>query len=144
MNMDEIVTITVKEGCLDQILQVKQGDWIDLRTDEEVALFPNTYYEISLGVAMKLPKGYEALVVPRSSTFKKYGVILANSIGVIDESYCGENDVWKMPVYSLKATVIPKGTRIAQFRIFPHQPKIVFAEGELNEADRGGFGSTGA
>lgn len=142
--MDEIVTITVKEGCLDQILQVKQGDWIDLRTDEEVALFPNTYYEISLGIAMKLPKGYEALVVPRSSTFKKYGVIQANSVGVIDETYCGENDVWKMPVYSLKATVIPKGTRIAQFRIFPHQPKIVFAEGELSDEDRGGFGSTGS
>lgn len=141
--MDEFVTITVKEGCLDQLLQVKQGDWIDLRTAEEVALFPNTYWEIDLGVAMKLPKGYEALVVPRSSTFKKYGIIQTNSIGIIDETYCGENDIWKMPVYSLRATVIPKGTRIAQFRIIPHQPKIIFAEGGLSDENRGGFGSTG-
>ena len=142
--MDEFITITVKEGCLDQIMQVKQGDWVDLRTAEDVALMPNTYWEISLGVAMKLPKGYEAIVAPRSSTFKKYGVIQVNSIGVIDETYCGEHDIWKMPVYSLRATVIPKGTRIAQFRIIPHQPKIVFAEGELGEHDRGGFGSTGS
>lgn len=141
--MDKELKVIVKKGSLDQLMVVKQGDWVDLRTAEDVALMPYTYWEISLGIAMKLPEGYEAIVVPRSSTFKKYGIIQANSIGVIDESYCGEDDIWKMPVYSMRATTIPKGTRIAQFRLVPHQPRVVFVEGELGDENRGGIGSTG-
>lgn len=141
--MDEKVTIKVKQGTLSQLLVNEQGDWIDLRTDEDVALMPFQYYEISLGIAMKLPKGYEAIVAPRSSTYRKYNIIQTNGIGIIDESYCGEEDVWKMPVIATKATIIPKGTRVAQFRLVKHQPAIEFEEGDLNDRARGGLGSTG-
>ena len=99
---------------------------------------------IPLGVAMELPSGYEALLAPRSSTFKKYGIILANSIGIIDESYKGDNDEWNFLAYALRDTVIPKNERICQFRIIPHQPLILLQEVEhLGNADRGGIGSTG-
>ena len=141
--MDEFLTVTIKKGSTDQIMCVKQGDWIDLRTSEDIALMPFQYYEIPFGIAMKLPKGYEAIVAPRSSTYRKYNIIQTNGIGIIDETYCGENDEWRMPVIATKATIIPKGTRVAQFRIIPHQPKIIFVEGDLNEVGRGGFGSTG-
>ena len=98
---------------------------------------------IPLGVAMELPKGYEALVAPRSSTFKKYGVLLANSIGVIDESYCGDNDEWKFLAYATRDVVIEEDERICQFRIIRHQPEIEFEEVfELGNTDRGGMGST--
>ena len=102
------------------------------------------YAMIPLGVAMKLPEGYEAHIVPRSSTYKNYGLIQTNHMGVVDESYCGDNDQWHMPVYALRDTVIHVNDRICQFRIMEHQPKIVFEEVEnLNAPDRGGFGSTG-
>ena len=121
------------------------GDWIDLRTAENVALHEGDFKLISLGVSIKLPKGYEAIIVPRSSTFGRYGIIMTNSIGVIDESYSGNNDIWKFPAYCLKDyTYIPKDTRICQFRIIKHQPKIEFKEvSQLNSFNRGGFGSTG-
>ena len=99
---------------------------------------------IPLGVAMKLPEGYEAHIVPRSSTYKNYGLIQTNHMGVVDESYCGDNDQWHMPVFALRDTVIHVNDRICQFRIMEHQPKIVFEEVEaLSAPDRGGFGSTG-
>jgi len=121
------------------------GDWIDLRAAETVTMKAGEYREIPLGVVMELPKGYEALVVPRSSTFKKYGVILANSIGIIDESYKGDNDEWHFPAIALRDTKIHKNERICQFRITDHQPLLHLLEVEtMGNADRGGFGSTGA
>lgn len=121
-----------------------KSDWIDLRASERVELKKGEYKLIPLGVAMQLPEGYEAHVVPRSSTFKTYGVIQTNSCGVIDGSYCGDEDIWKMPVYATRDTVIEKNDRICQFRIMKNQPKILFEETEkLNNQNRGGFGSTG-
>ena len=120
------------------------GDWIDLRAAEETEIKAGHYKMIPLGVAMELPKGYEALMLPRSSTFKKYGVILANSMGIIDESYCGDSDEWNFLAYALKDTVIPKNERICQFRIIEHQPPITIVEVEtLGNKNRGGIGSTG-
>lgn len=120
------------------------GDWIDLRAAEEVELKAGEYKMIPLGVAMELPKGYEALMLPRSSTFKKYGVILVNSMGVIDESYCGDTDEWNFLAYALRDTTIPKNERICQFRIMEHQPHVTMVEVDfLGNKNRGGIGSTG-
>ena len=120
------------------------GDWIDLRAAEETTMKAGEFKLIPLGVAMELPHGYEALVAPRSSTFKKLGILLANSIGIIDESYKGDNDEWHFPAYAVKDTVIHKNERICQFRIIQHQPLIHLVEVEhLGNADRGGIGSTG-
>ena len=120
------------------------GDWIDLRTAEDVELKAGEYKMIPLGVAMELPKGYEALMLPRSSTFKKYGVILVNSMGVIDESYCGDSDEWNFLAYALRDTKIPKNERICQFRIMEHQPPVDIVEVDfLGNKNRGGIGSTG-
>mgnify|MGYP004579117769 FL=1 len=121
-----------------------KSDWIDLRAAEDVTLKAGEYKLIPLGLAMKLPKGYEAHVVPRSSTFKNFGVIQTNHYGVIDESYCGDNDQWFVPVFALRDTQIHVNDRICQFRIMEHQPEIVFEETDrLEGTDRGGFGSTG-
>ena len=121
-----------------------KSDWIDLRAAKEMELKAGQYAMIPLGVAMKLPEGYEAHIVPRSSTYKNYGLIQTNHMGVVDESYCGDNDQWHMPVYALRDTLIHVNDRICQFRIMEHQPKIVFEEVEaLSAPDRGGFGSTG-
>ena len=120
------------------------GDWIDLRAAEDVTMQAGEYRMIPLGVAMELPKGYEALVAPRSSTFKKYGVILTNSIGVIDEAYKGDNDEWNFLAFAMRDTVIHKNERICQFRIIQHQPAIRLIEVDtLGNPDRGGIGSTG-
>ena len=121
-----------------------KSDFIDLRSAEDVELKAGDFKLISLGVSMELPKGYEAHIVPRSSTFKTWGIIQTNSMGVIDESYCGDNDIWKYPVYALRDTVIHKNDRICQFRIMEHQPTIDFEEVEhLEGEERGGFGTTG-
>ena len=121
-----------------------KSDWIDLRAAKEMELKAGDYAMIPLGVAMKLPEGFEAHIVPRSSTYKNYGLIQTNHMGVVDESYCGDNDQWHMPVYALRDTVVHVNDRICQFRIMEHQPKIVFEEVEaLSAPDRGGFGSTG-
>lgn len=121
-----------------------KSDWIDLRASEEVELKGGEFKLIPLGVAMELPKGYEAHLVPRSSTFKNYGILQTNSCGIIDRSYCGDEDMWRMPVYATRDTVIHQNDRICQFRIVENQPKITFDEVEsLGNADRGGFGSTG-
>jgi len=121
-----------------------KSDWIDLRAAETVKLKKNEFKLIPLGVAMELPEGYEAHVVPRSSTFKNYGIIQTNHMGIIDESYNGDNDQWFFPAYALRDTVIHINDRICQFRIIEHQPKIEFNEIQvLGNLDRGGHGSTG-
>jgi len=120
------------------------GDWIDLRSRERIELKEGEHYLIPLGAAIELPKGYEAIVAPRSSAFKRYGFLQTNSIGVIDESYCGDDDEWLLSVYATRDAVIEKYDRICQFRLFEHQPELSFSEVETFENDsRGGFGSTG-
>lgn len=121
-----------------------KSDWIDLRAAEDVTLKKGEFKLISLGVSMELPAGYEAVIVPRSSTYKNFGIIQTNHMGVIDESYCGDDDVYKMPALALRDTEIHVNDRICQFRIQRHQPKIVFEEVEsLSNKNRGGIGSTG-
>lgn len=121
-----------------------KSDWIDLRAAEDVSLKAGEFRLIPLGVAMKLPKGYEAHIVPRSSTFKNFGIIQTNHCGIIDESYCGDGDQWFFPAYALRDTQIRVNDRICQFRIMEHQPQVMFEQvQELLDADRGGLGSTG-
>lgn len=121
-----------------------KSDWIDLRAAKEVTLKAGEFGLVPLGIAMELPKGYEAHIVPRSSTFKNFGVIQTNHMGVVDESYCGDNDQWFFPAYALRDTTIHFGDRICQFRIMEHQPAISFEEVTcLEHEDRGGHGSTG-
>ena len=121
-----------------------KSDWIDLRAAKDVQLKKGEFALIPLGVAMELPKGYEAHVVPRSSTFKNFGIIQTNHIGVVDETYCGDNDQWMMPVLAMRDTEIHVNDRICQFRIQKHQPQITFDEvNMLGNDDRGGIGSTG-
>lgn len=132
---DEIEKLTLIAG---------KSDWMDLRAAKKVELKKGEFALIPLGVAMELPKGYEAHVVPRSSTFKNFGIIQTNSMGVIDETYCGDNDQWFMPALAMRDTVINVNDRICQFRIMEHQPAIDFEETNvLGNADRGGHGSTG-
>ena len=121
-----------------------KSDWIDLRAAEDVTLKAGEFKLISLGVSMELPEGYEAHIVPRSSTYKNFGIIQTNHCAVIDNSYCGDNDIWKYPAYALRDTEIHVNDRICQFRIIKNQPKLYFDEVEtLGNADRGGIGSTG-
>lgn len=121
-----------------------KSDWIDLRCSETMALISGRWYFIPLGVAIKLPSGFEAHIVPRSSTFKKYGIIQTNGMGIIDNTYCGDGDQWMLPVYATRDTVINFNDRIAQFRIVENQPRLEFKTVEhLEEENRGGFGSTG-
>lgn len=138
---------TIKVKYLRNIKKIERfnvGDWIDLRAAEDITMKAGEYRMIPLGVAMELPHGYEAMVAPRSSTFKKYGVLLANSIGIIDESYKGDNDEWNFLAYAVCDTKIHKNERICQFRIIQHQPLIHLKEVErLGNEDRGGIGSTG-
>lgn len=123
---------------------INQGDWIDLMTAEEVTLKNGEFKILSLGVSMELPEGYFAMVVPRSSTYKRWGILLANSVGIIDNSYRGDGDVWGFPAIALRDVTIPKGTRIAQFCVMEKQERIRFEQVQsLDNPDRGGFGSTG-
>lgn len=132
---DEIEKLTYIEG---------KSDWIDLRAAEEIRMKAGEFRLIPLGVAMELPPGYEAHVIPRSSTFKNFGIIQTNSMGLIDESYCGDNDQWFFPALAMRDTAIHVNDRICQFRIMKHQPEISFLEAKrLTGKDRGGFGSTG-
>jgi dUTP pyrophosphatase len=129
---------------LSKVSKITQGDWIDLRAAKTVELKKGEFGLIPLGIAMELPEGYEAHVVPRSSTFKNFGIIETNSMGVIDESYKGDNDQWFFPAYALRDTVIEFGERICQFRIMEKMPEVEFVEVEhLGNDDRGGHGSTG-
>ena len=126
------------------IKQIKQGDWIDLVAAKSFALRKGDFVNIPLGVAMELPAGYEALVAPRSSTARHLGILMSNSIGIIDESYKGDGDEWHFPCYALRETYIRKNERICQFRIIEHQPQIKLVEVDhLGNEDRGGLGSTG-
>ncbi len=121
-----------------------KSDWIDLRCAEEVTLKKGEFKLIPLGVAMRLPEGYEAHIVPRSSTYKNFGLIQTNHMGVVDWSYCGDNDQWFWPCLALRDTEIHVNDRVCQFRIMKNQPTIEFEEvSELIGKDRGGFGSTG-
>ena len=141
----EVETIKIKYHNDIRPLEIlDNGDWIDLRAAEDVNLEKGDFRLISLGVSMKLPEGYEAHIVPRSSTFKHWGIIQANHTGVIDNSYCGDNDIWKFPAIATRDAVIYKNDRICQFRIMKKQPCIRFDTVEhLNGPDRGGFGSSG-
>lgn len=124
--------------------QFANGDWIDLRAAEDVELKAGEYKLISLGVSMKLPYGYEAVVVPRSSTFKHWGIIQTNHMGVIDNSYSGDDDVWKFPAYATKDVLIEKNSRICQFRIQRSMPRLdLITVDKLDDVSRGGFGTTG-
>lgn len=140
-----MITVKIKYmRGIDKIERFNVGDWIDLRAAEDVYLERWQHKMIPLGVAMELPEGYEALIAPRSSTFKRYGILLSNSIGIIDEAYKGDNDEWHFPAYAVRDTFIKKNDRICQFRIIQHQPMINLVEVEtLGNADRGGLGSTG-
>lgn len=140
----ETIKIKYFDNEIDKIEKIEKGDWVDLRAAETVELKAGEFKLIKLGVGMILPEGYEAHVVPRSSTFKNFGIIQTNHCGIIDESYCGDNDQWKFPAYALRDTVINKNDRICQFRIIKKQPGISFEAVEhLADKDRGGFGSTG-
>lgn len=139
------IKIKYFDKSLQKLEKIEQGDWIDLRAAEELFIPANTFAMIHLGIAMQLPEGYEAHIAPRSSTFKKWGIIQVNSVGVVDESYAGDGDEWMMPVYAIRDTNIHKGDRVCQFRIMEKQPAVQFVEVEhLNNEDRGGFGSTGS
>ena len=120
------------------------GDWVDLRAAEDVSMKAGDFKLISLGVSMKLPEGYEAHIVPRSSTYKNWGIIQANHMGIVDNSYCGDNDIWRFPAIAIRDAYIYKNERICQFRIVKKQPELEFkVVDKLDDADRGGFGSSG-
>lgn len=139
-----VIPIKVHDSELPMPERKSYGDWIDLRAAETVEMKSGEFRIISLGVSMRLPTGYEAHIIPRSSTFKNFGILLANSYGLIDNSYCGDDDIWGFPALASRDTVIHKGDRICQFRIVQKQPSIVFAKVEhLEGKSRGGFGSTG-
>ena len=140
----EQIKIKYHNPDLAKIEKIKVGDWIDLRAAENIKLNIGDFKLISLGISMKLPEGYEAHVVPRSSTFKTWGIIQTNGMGVIDNSCSGTNDIWKFPAYAIRDTEIKVNDRLCQFRIVRKQPKVEFIKvHKLEEIDRGGFGSTG-
>ena len=130
---------------IEPISKIEIGDWIDLRSAEDIVIKKGEYKNIHLGIGMILPSGYEAHVLPRSSTFKTWGILLVNGMGIIDESYNGDNDEWRFPALAVRDTTIHKNDRICQFRIMEKQPKLnMVTVRNLNETNRGGFGSTGA
>jgi len=138
------VKITYRDNTIQRINKIEKGDWLDLRAAEDVKLKTGEWRYIDLGVAMELPAGWEALVAPRGSTFKNFGILQFNSIGIIDNSFCGPNDWWKFPALAMRDTEIKKGDRICQFRLIENQPGICFSEEGLSEnTDRSGFGSAG-
>ena len=138
------IKIKYLNSDIEKIKKIEKGDWIDLRSAATIALKQGEFKLIPLGIAMKLPKGYEAHVVPRSSTFKNFGIIQANSMGIIDSSYCGEHDQWFFPAIALRDTVINFNDRICQFRVMEKMKDANFITvDKLEDKDRGGFGSTG-
>jgi len=129
---------------IDIIEPFPNGNWIDLRCAEETHLKKGEYKQIPLGIAVELPQGFEALIAPRSSTFRRYKILSANSLGIIDSSYCGDDDEWCFPAYATDDTVIPKNDRIAQFRIMYRMPSCdIVVVDTLGNVSRGGLGSTG-
>lgn len=142
--MTKEIKIKYFDKDMPKLEKIAIGDWIDLRCKEDIDLKQGELAYIKLGVAMELPKGYEAIVTPRSSTPKNFGLICANSFGVIDETYCGDNDEWCFVAYAIRDTHIEKYSRICQFRIVEHQPEVKFVElEELGNSNRNGFGSSG-
>lgn len=140
----ETIKVIYKSQYLERIGKIAIGDWIDLRAAETIIMKAGEFKLVPLGVAIELPEGYEALVAPRSSTFMNFGIIQTNSVGIIDERYCGPNDWWHFPAYAMRDTKIEMNDRICQFRIIKHQPQLEIKEvNELNNTDRGGLGSTG-
>lgn len=138
------IQVKYHDSDIPKLKKISQGDLIDLYAAETVDIKAGDFKLISLGVSMKLPIGYKANVYPRSSTFKNWGIIQTNSVGQIDNSYSGTNDIWKYPIYATRDTIINKGDRICQFEIVPIMPKVEIEEvGVLDDIDRGGFGSTG-
>ena len=138
------IDIVYHNPNMPKIEKIDKGDWIDLRASVGGAFKKGDFALIDLGVSMRLPEGYEAHIAPRSSTFKNWGIIQTNSIGVVDNSYSGTNDVWKMPCFFTRDTVIEPNDRICQFRIIKKMEPVSFTEvTELNSTDRGGFGSSG-
>lgn len=150
-----ILKVKLVDPEFNPISPQKNGDWIDIAIPKDVTIEKDDFRLIDLGFAAKIPVGYEAHVLPRSSTFMKYGIIMANSMGIIDNSYSGDDDIWKFPAYAIKNTHIEKGTRIAQFRIVKtmdsgfidgaetFDPRYIYVVSHLDESNRGGFGSTG-
>lgn len=141
--MSEKITVQYLDDTVKRLTINAKGDWIDLYAAETVEMIKGEHRLIHLGVAMKLPEGYEAHLVPRSSTYKKWGIIQANHVGIIDNSYSGPNDWWMLSAIAMRDTRIEKGDKICQFRIIQRQPEIEIVEGKMEGADRGGFGSTG-
>ena len=141
----ETIKIKYHSDAIDKLTYIDgKSDWIDLRAAEEVEFKAGDFKLINLGVSMKLPEGYEAHIAPRSSTFKNYGLLQVNSVGVVYNSYSSDEDIWRMPVWATRDTVVHVNDRICQFRIVKNQPKIEFLEVEyLGGPARGGFGSTG-
>lgn len=133
-----------------KLKKISKGNWIDVYANKDIFVPVNDRAMVPLGFALELPQGWEGHLAPRSSTFKTWGIIQTNSVGVVDDTYIGDNDQWHMPVYCLKAkeengTWIKKGDKIGQFRIMEVMPEIEFEEVEFfNNIDRGGFGSTGS
>lgn len=141
---EEIIEIKYFIDDINKIEKTHKGDWIDLRAAQDVEMKAGEYKLIPLGVAMKLPEGYEAIVAPRSSTYKNFKIRQTNSIGIIDNSYCGDNDQWMFPCIADEYTVIHKNDRICQFRIIKNQPRLELIEvDKFNDNNRGGFGSSG-
>ena len=142
--MEEIKVKYFVDGIDELCYVAGKSDWIDLHAAVDVDMKAGEFRLIPLGVAIALPAGYEAHIVPRSSTFKNYGILQTNSMGVVDNSYCGDNDQWRLPAYATRDVTIEKGARICQFRVMAHQPRLEFTAVEhLDGPDRGGFGSTG-
>lgn len=138
------IDIVYHNPNMPKLEKVDNGDWIDLRASVGGAFKKGDFALIDLGVSMRLPEGYEAHIAPRSSTFKRWGIFQTNSVGVIDNSFSGTNDVWKMPCFFTRDTVIEPNDRICQFRIIQKMEPVSFTEvAELNNTDRGGFGSSG-
>lgn len=139
------MTIDVKyHADIYPLKMTTNGDWCDLRAAEDVEFKAGEYKLISLGVSMQLPPGYEALVIPRSSTFKHWGLLQTNSCGLIDNSYCGDDDIWQFPALATRDVLVEKNSRICQFRIQKKMDAVNFNTViALNNTNRKGFGSSG-
>ena len=145
VEMEEKIKIKYHVKELEKLRYIDgKSNWIDLRVAEDVKMKAGEFRLISMGISVELPKGYEMWILPRSSAFKNFGVIQTNAMGVVDESFCGDNDIIHMPILAMRDTEMHINDRIGQFRIAKHQAEIHFVEVEhLNHADRGGFGTTG-
>lgn len=143
MNMLDI-KIKYKAESVPRIETLSKGDWIDLACPYSLEYKKGDNVTVNFGVAMELPSGYEAHLAPRSSTFQHTGLILTNGVGVIDNSYNGDNDYWGAKFYAVRDGVITGGQRLCQFRLMENQPELTFTEvHHLGNEDRGGYGSTG-